>query len=185
MRLRDIADRLAVTDPVERAALSELVPPATPGTDATAATSAIESMTQSSSSSSAPYEGTLAVEVTASTNSHLTLQSQLGRFVIEEKLGQGGMGAVYKARDVAGSQLVALKVLSDALSKNPRAVKRFAKEARLLALARSPYVANLVEASTESDPCYLVSEFVEGGSLGDLVAGRRTIAIGSGFSVAG
>ncbi len=120
------------------------------------------------SDSAAPSDaGTLAVEVKLSSNSHLALQSQLGRFVIEEKLGEGGMGAVYKARDIAGSQLVALKVLSDSLSKNPRAVKRFAKEARLLALARSSYVANLVEASTGSDPCYLVSEFVEGGSLGD------------------
>lgn len=167
MRLRDMADRLAATDPVERAALSELAPSAAARLDATAATSAIESMTQSSSSSAAPYEGTLAAEIAASTNSHLTLQSQLGRFVIEEKLGEGGMGAVYRARDLAGSQFVALKVLSDSLSRNPRAVKRFAKEARLLALARSPYVANLVEANTESDPCYLVSEFVEGGSLGD------------------
>ena len=175
VRLRDFATRLAANDPAERASLSELAPAAAPRPDATAATSVIESMTQSPSSSAAPYEGTLAVEVTPSTNSHLTLQSQLGRFVIEEKLGEGGMGAVYKARDLAGSQLVALKVLSDALSKNPRAVKRFAKEARLLALARSPYVANLIETNTENDPCYLVSEFVEGGSLGDWLQANESL----------
>lgn len=168
--LHEVVDRMSLSEIEERATLDDLLR-VLPGhhhrDSVTAATAFID---QPLEQSVAGGDGTLAVEVEpvqSASSPQLTLQSRLGRFTIEEKLGQGGMGAVYKARDLPGNQWVAIKVLSESLAKNPRAVRRFAKEARLLALARSPYVANLVEAHIDAELCYLVSECVEGGSLGD------------------
>lgn len=164
-QLWTVIERLTLTDPAERATLAELLGLFAEATSQTSVTFALDNGNASRDLAFSAAEGTLAVDVDSSIHT-ANVPTQLGRFKIEAKLGEGGMGAVYRARDLAGEQIVALKVLGHALSSNPRAVRRFAKEARLLAMARSPYVANLLEAHTESDTCYLVSEFVEGGSLG-------------------
>ena len=91
--------------------------------------------------------------------------SRLGRFVILEKLGEGGMGAVYRAKDSADGSTVAIKVLHPDEARRPRARRRFAKEARLLAEVNNPYVTNLVEVNEDGGVHYLVLEFVAGTSL--------------------
>ena len=91
--------------------------------------------------------------------------SRLGRFLILEKLGEGGMGAVYRAEDSADGSTVAIKVLHPDEARRPRARRRFAKEARLLAEVNNPYVTNLVEVNEDGGVHYLVLEFVAGTSL--------------------
>ncbi len=172
----DVVDQLCLEDAAQRASLQDLLhcfPEFRQATAVTSATQALESQPDASARDNEPASDhtmdiggrTMAVDIAPA--HQLAVASRLGRFLIERKLGEGGMGAVYQARDLAGGQLVAVKVLSETLAKNPRALRRFAKEARLLALARSPYVANLVEAHLDGDTCYFVSECVEGGSLGD------------------
>ena len=90
---------------------------------------------------------------------------ELGRYRIIDKLGQGGMGAVYRAEDLADGAIVAVKVMHPALAENPQAFQRFRKEARLLAHANNPNVANLIEVNHDGDLHYLAMEFVAGTDL--------------------
>ena len=87
---------------------------------------------------------------------------RLGRYKIEKKLGQGGMGAVFKASDLGDGKTVAIKVLSEAAMTRGNAVQRFEKEARLLASVNNPYVTNLIEVNTEGRHRFIALEFVDG-----------------------
>ena len=95
--------------------------------------------------------------------------TQLGRYTICEKLGEGGMGSVYRARDAADGRTVAIKILNKQVEQDSLTARRFAKEARLLAKANNPYVANLYEVNSDATLPYMVVEFVEGGTLGSLI----------------
>jgi serine/threonine protein kinase/class 3 adenylate cyclase len=99
-------------------------------------------------------------------------RERLGRFRLLNKLGEGGMGAVYRAEDLSDGNTVAVKVLRDDWARRPQALRRFHKEARLLAEVRSPYVANLLEVNEDAGIHYLALEFVEGKSLARLLHER-------------
>jgi hypothetical protein len=66
---------------------------------------------------------------------------QLGRFRLLKKVGQGGMGVVYRAEDSAEGTIVAIKIPLGDFRRDPEAKRRFRKEARLLAQVDNPYVA--------------------------------------------
>ena len=101
-----------------------------------------------------------------SSPAELTVRTHLGRFRLREKLGEGGMGAVYRGEDVADGTVVALKVLREAAARRPDALRRFCKEARLLAEVNNPYITNLIELNEDDGVHYLALEYVEGTSLG-------------------
>ena len=90
---------------------------------------------------------------------------RLGRYRLLELLGEGAMGRVYRAEDVADGTVVAVKVLARELCASPRALRRFRKEARLLAEAKNPWVANLLEANEDCGRVFLVVEYVKGRAL--------------------
>jgi serine/threonine protein kinase/class 3 adenylate cyclase len=89
----------------------------------------------------------------------------LGRYQLLSKLGEGGMGAVFKAQDQATGRFVAIKVLKAATAANASSLRRFQKEARLLAAVNNPYVTNLIEVNEEDGLHYMALEFVEGTDL--------------------
>ena len=97
-------------------------------------------------------------------------RAMLGRFRLSEKLGQGGMGSVYRAVDLTDESEVAIKVLGAAWSTRPEALRRFLKEARLLAEVNSPHVANLIEVNEDDGLHYLALEFVRGMDLATWIA---------------
>jgi eukaryotic-like serine/threonine-protein kinase len=103
------------------------------------------------------------------------VRSHLGRFRLLEKLGQGGMGAVYRAEDPADGRTVAVKVLRPDWTTNPEALRRFHKEARLLAEVNNPFVTNLLEVNEDEGVHYLVLEFVAGRSLGGVLAEKQRL----------
>jgi len=94
----------------------------------------------------------------------------IGRFRIVEKLGEGGMGIVFKAEDPADGSFVALKVLRQGpkASDHPT-VRRFIREGRMLGALDSPYVTRLIDAGVDGNRSYLALEFVDGTNLGDRV----------------
>jgi serine/threonine protein kinase/class 3 adenylate cyclase len=124
----------------------------------------------------APLEMTRAAEavhapVSPASDSAL-VGRQLGRFRLEEMLGHGGMGVVYRAVDTSDGRAVALKVLRGAAATNSAMLRRFHKEARLLAEVQSPHVVNLLEVNEDAGLPYLVLEFVAGRSLDRVLAER-------------
>jgi serine/threonine protein kinase/class 3 adenylate cyclase len=89
----------------------------------------------------------------------------LGRYELERALGIGGMGEVWRARDIATNAIVAIKVLKPEVASNPEVVRRFRKEARVLAAVESPHIANLLDVNQDRGLHYLVLEYVAGGSV--------------------
>src|SRR5262249_33531160 len=68
---------------------------------------------------------------------------RIDHFVVETKLGAGGMGAIYAARDVALDRAVAVKILPDELAREPGAQERFIREAQAQARLSSPHVVQI------------------------------------------
>jgi eukaryotic-like serine/threonine-protein kinase len=107
---------------------------------------------------------------------------QLGRFKLLEVLGRGGMGEVYRAIDAADGSTVAIKTLRSDRG-GADLLRRFYKEARLLAEVNNPYVANLLEVNEADGLPYLVLEFVGGKSLGQHLSKGRSFEERSALTV--
>ena len=97
----------------------------------------------------------------------LTPGSTLGNYQIIEKVGAGGMGSVYKAYQPALGRYVAIKVLPPQTAGDPSFAERFALEARAIGKLRHPNIVTAYDFSTNGDLAYLVSDFIDGGTLAD------------------
>jgi hypothetical protein len=91
----------------------------------------------------------------------------LGAYQILGKLGEGGMGEVYRARDPRLDRTVAIKVLPTHLSASPEARDRFEREARTVSQLSHPHICAIYDVGREGDVAYLVMEYVEGEVLAD------------------
>jgi len=100
----------------------------------------------------------------------LTPGSRLGDFEIRERIGVGGMGEVWLARDGRLGREVAIKVLPEPLATDADRLARFEREARLLASLNHPNVATIHGVDQIGDVCFLVLELVKGDSLARRVA---------------
>jgi serine/threonine protein kinase len=92
---------------------------------------------------------------------------------ILELLGQGGMGAVYKTRQIKLDRLVALKVLPSGVANDPGFAERFAREATTLARLNHPSIVGIHDFGDIGGLYYLVMEFVEGVNLRQALAGGK------------
>lgn len=91
-------------------------------------------------------------------------------FVVVETLGVGGMGTVYKARDMQLDRFVALKLLRRDLGGEEDHKTRLQEEARIAAAVNHPYVVQVFDSGTDHGQFYVVMELVDHGSLDDLMA---------------
>ncbi|MGH7146193.1 MAG: protein kinase domain-containing protein [Planctomycetota bacterium] len=94
---------------------------------------------------------------------------RVGEFVIEAKLGEGGMGAVYKARQTGLDRYVAIKVLPPAASANPEFVTRFEREAKAAAAIVHPNIIQIYTIGRANSRPYFAMEYVEGRDLEQLL----------------
>jgi serine/threonine-protein kinase len=101
-----------------------------------------------------------------STRTQVTPGAQLGSYKIETLLGQGGMGEVYRALDTRLNRPVAIKLLSDRLA-DPSARRRFQREAQLASSLNHPHIITVHDAGDFEGRQYLVTEYVDGGTLRD------------------
>jgi serine/threonine-protein kinase len=85
--------------------------------------------------------------------------------VLEEWLGEGTMGAVYRAKQVSLDRRVAVKVLTPHLARNEAYLKRFLREARAVAKLNHPNVVSGIDVGTAKGCRYFVMEYVEGPTL--------------------
>src|SRR5215471_3074432 len=99
---------------------------------------------------------------------------QLGTYRIEAQLGEGGRGVVYRAFDTKLRRPVAVKFLSDELS-DSAARRRFQQEAQMASSLNHPHIITVYDAGEFDGRQYLVTEFVDGGTLKTWVrSGKRT-----------
>ncbi|MBI2191248.1 MAG: serine/threonine protein kinase [Planctomycetes bacterium] len=113
-----------------------------------------------------------------------TKVQQIGRYKLLERLGAGGMGAVYKAVDTQMNRTVALKVLSSRLVSNPKYVERFMREARSAAALNHPHIVRAEDVGQEGSLFYFAMEFVEGSTLRQLLKKRATFTETEALDVA-
>jgi serine/threonine protein kinase/tetratricopeptide (TPR) repeat protein len=94
-----------------------------------------------------------------------------GRYAIENTIGQGGMGVVYRARDTRTGDVVAVKHLKpDVIKQDPDMVERFDREGIALRKLNHPNIVKVLETVQEDDNYYLVIEYVQGGALSEMLA---------------
>jgi len=94
----------------------------------------------------------------------VTPGTELGPYRIEAPLGEGGMGVVYRALDTKLNRPVAIKFLSDRLT-DAAGRRRFQREAQTVSSLNHPHILTVLDAGETGDRQYLVTEFVDGGTL--------------------
>ena len=104
-----------------------------------------------------------------------------GKYQIEQLLGQGGMGAVYRATHLGTKRTVAVKVIHPQLSTHDQFVARFRREAEAAGRLRHPNVVDVTDfgfAKTKDGPvAYLVMEYLDGCTLAEIVAEEGALQI--------
>src|SRR6266571_5374746 len=102
---------------------------------------------------------------------------KLGKFEIMEKVGQGAMGVVYKARDPLIDRIVALKTLTTGLSDDANLLKRFYSEARSAGGLQHPNIVTIYELGHEGDTPFIAMQFLNGDSLDKIIDRRPSLPL--------
>ena len=108
---------------------------------------------------------------------------QLGHYQILSRLGEGGMGIVYKARDQHLDRFVAIKVLPPELVADPDRKKRFAQEAKAASALNHPNIITIHDIARDNDTDFIVMEHVQGKTLSQLIP-RRGMKLNDALKVA-
>lgn len=107
------------------------------------------------------------------------LGKTISHYKIEELLGSGGMGVVYRANDVRLNRSVAVKLLKPELTANPDRLRRFFQEARSAAAVTHPAIAQIYDVGEFDATTFIVMEYVEGQTVRRLITNRELDLLGS------
>jgi eukaryotic-like serine/threonine-protein kinase len=113
----------------------------------------------------------------------ISIGTRLGPYEVLAPLGAGGMGEVYRARDIRLEREVAIKVLPESFASDPDRLHRFKQEARAVAALNHPNILSVHDIGLEGDIQFMVTELLEGQSLREALMGgplppRRVIDYG-------
>jgi serine/threonine protein kinase len=101
----------------------------------------------------------------------------MGQYRILDELGKGGMGRVFKAEHMTMGRVVALKILSNNLTKTERARQLFHREAKAAAKLNHPNIVTAFDANQLGSRCFLVMEFVDGPNLHEMVKSHGPLPV--------
>src|SRR6058998_2645105 len=102
--------------------------------------------------------------------------TRLGPYEILARIGEGGMGVVYRARDPRLDRQVAIKLLPTAMAADAHARERLRREAMAVAALDHPYICKIFEIGEDGDALFLVMEYIAGTTLHQrLLEGRMPL----------
>ncbi|MBE0712173.1 MAG: serine/threonine protein kinase, partial [Candidatus Aminicenantes bacterium] len=107
----------------------------------------------------------------------------VGHYLIEEKLGEGGMGVVYKARDTRLDRPVAVKVLPHDRVADPERKRRFIQEAKAASALNHPNIITIHDIGQAESIDFIAMEYVDGRTLDDMI-GRKGLRLGEALKYA-
>jgi hypothetical protein len=99
----------------------------------------------------------------------------VGGYRVEERIGRGGMGTVYKATQLSLNRTVALKILAAEYMKDPAFVEQFVAEARAAGQLNHPHIVQVYDVGSDKGLYYFSMEYAEKGSLGEQVQGGKRL----------
>ena len=106
------------------------------------------------------------------------------RYELIEKIGEGGMSYVYRARCQILDRIVAIKILKEEYSDDQAFVSRFRTEAMAAARLSHPNIVNIYDVGEHDDVYYIVMEYVEGTTLKELIAQEAPLPVGRAIDIA-
>jgi serine/threonine-protein kinase len=107
-----------------------------------------------------------------------------GRYEIQERIGRGGMGAVYRARDIYLDETIALKVLDLGADPTPASILRFREEVKLARRVTHPNVARVFDIGEHEGVFFLTMELLNGSTLRALLRDERKLDFGRTAAIA-
>jgi beta-lactam-binding protein with PASTA domain len=107
------------------------------------------------------------------------------RYRLQDVVGRGGMATVYRALDTTLARTVAVKVLHPELAREPQFVERFLEMELRIARLFHPHIVTVFDAGTQEDECFVVMEYVAGGSLRDAMIDQGPLPLSEAIRIAG
>src|ERR1700687_1922533 len=95
--------------------------------------------------------------------------TKLGPYEIQSPLGAGGMGEVYRARDIRLDRHVAIKVLPSEVASDPERLRRFEQEARAASALNHPNILTIYDVGSADSTSYIAMELIDGKTLRELL----------------
>ncbi|MEI6234048.1 MAG: protein kinase [Planctomycetota bacterium] len=110
-------------------------------------------------------------------------RSSIGGFSILEKVGQGGMGTVFRARQISMDRIVAVKILAPKFAQDPAFKQRFLNEARTCAKLSHLNIINGIDCGEDSGYTYFAMEFVEGRTIKQVLKEKKRLEPDEAFDI--
>ncbi len=105
------------------------------------------------------------------------VEQRIGKYDVLSKLGEGGMGVVYKAKDPLIDRIVAIKKMTGTFAEDNEARERFLREARAVGRLQHPNIVTIYELGVEGNSPYMVMEFLEGKGLDGVLEARTPLTL--------
>lgn len=110
---------------------------------------------------------------------NLLNDSIIGHYRIISKIGKGGMGEVYLAQDTKLNRKAAIKFLNQELGRDAEKLNRFIQEAKAASALNHPNILTVYEIGEAEDSHYIVTEFIEGKTLRDVISRKESVSVAS------
>jgi Protein kinase domain len=109
--------------------------------------------------------------------SHFRPGSRIGKYVLEQQIGHGGMAVVFRARDDQLGRLVALKIMAPSVASDAEFRQRFVRESKAAAVVDDPHIIPVFEAGDSAGVLFIAMRYVAGGDVRSLLAREGPLSV--------